>query len=77
MKAIPDSVTKLAVLDKTMEEGQLGGPLYMDIVAGTQTGGRKLDLITTGTYGLSGKDFRPVHIKAVYDNLNAEKPKLK
>ncbi|MCR4562357.1 MAG: pyruvate:ferredoxin (flavodoxin) oxidoreductase, partial [Bacilli bacterium] len=72
-KAIPASVKKIAVLDRTKEPGATGEPLYLDVVAALAAEGRKFDTIIGGRYGLSSKDTQPKHVKGVYDFLNAEK----
>jgi len=72
-KAIPASVKKIAVLDRTKENGSAGEPLYLDVVAALEQVGRKFDLVIGGRYGLSSKDTQPKHIKSVYDFLDAEK----
>jgi len=77
LNSLPESVKKVAVLDKVLEEGALGNPLYLDVVAGLSQSNRKVDVITGGTYGLSSKEFTPAMIKAVYDNLNNNQPKIK
>ncbi len=66
--AIPASVNKIAVLDRTKEPGSIGEPLYLDIVAALKD---KRDIrIIGGRYGLSSKEFTPSMIKAVYDHLD-------
>ncbi|MBU4329530.1 MAG: pyruvate:ferredoxin (flavodoxin) oxidoreductase [Acidobacteria bacterium] len=65
--AIPVSVKKIAVLDRTKEPGSIGEPLYLDVVAALQ--GRNTQIIG-GRYGLSSKEFTPSMIKAVYDMLD-------
>ena len=66
--AIPSSVKKIAVLDRTKEPGAIGEPLYMDVVAALKD---KKDLtIIGGRYGLSSKEFTPAMVKAVYDHLD-------
>ncbi|GHU52934.1 pyruvate-flavodoxin oxidoreductase [Clostridia bacterium] len=66
--AIPDSVKKISVLDRTKEPGSLGEPLYLDVVASLK--GTKFESIPvySGRFGLGSKDTLPAHIKAVYDN---------
>ncbi len=70
--AIPDSVKKISVLDRTKEPGALGEPLYLDVVAALK--GSKFDgvAIYSGRYGLGSKDTTPGQIIAVYNNN--EKP---
>jgi len=68
VKAIPQSVKKIAVLDRTKEPGSIGEPLYVDTVAALKD--RKDLTIIGGRYGLSSKEFTPSMIKAVYDHLD-------
>ena len=72
-KAIPASVKKIAVLDRTKEPGSMGEPLYLDVVAAMKEVGRKFDVILGGRYGLGSKDTQPKHVKSVFDFLDAEK----
>ena len=68
--AIPKSVKKIAVLDRTKECGSIGEPLYLDVVAALKD---KKDLtIIGGRYGLSSKEFTPSMVKAVYDHLDGK-----
>ncbi len=70
VKAIPETVKKIAVLDRTKEPGSIGEPLYLDTVAALKD---KKDLtIIGGRYGLSSKEFTPSMIKAVFDHLNGK-----
>ncbi len=71
--AIPASVKKIAVLDRTKEMGADGEPLYLDVVAAMAQEGRTFETLIGGRYGLSSKDTQPKDIKAVYDFLDAEK----
>ena len=66
VKAMPDSVKQVIVLDRTKEPGSIGEPLYLDIVAAMQA--RPDVNIIGGRYGLSSKEFTPSMIKAVYDH---------
>lgn len=72
-KVIPASVKKIAVLDRTKENGAEGEPLYLDVVSAMFKLGRQFDRIIGGRYGLSSKDTQPKDVKSVYDFLNAEK----
>lgn len=74
LKAIPSSVKKIAVLDRTKENGSYGEPLYVDISAIYQHQTKDL-VIIGGRYGLGSKDFTPSMAKAVFDNLASEQPK--
>jgi pyruvate-ferredoxin/flavodoxin oxidoreductase len=68
--AIPQSVKKIAVLDRTKEPGSIGEPLYLDVVTALAQMGRTGISVIGGRYGLSSKDFTPTHAKAVFDHLN-------
>jgi len=79
---LPKSVRKIAVLDRTKEPGSLGEPMYLDVrtsigeaMAKGQTSFQKYPLIVGGRYGLGSKEFTPAMVKAVFDNLDAAKPK--
>ncbi len=74
LAALPKSVKRIAVLDRTKEPGSQGEPLYLDVCTTFQQAGRNL-LIVGGRYGLGSKDFTPAMAKAVFDNLAAAKPK--
>ena len=71
--AIPDSVKKISVLDRTKEPGAMGEPLYLDVVAALK--GSKFDAVPiyTGRYGLGSKDTTPAQIVAVYHNDEKQK----
>ncbi len=74
--AIPETVEKIAVLDRTKEVGSTGEPLYLDVVtAFAETPERKTPVIVGGRYGLSSKEFTPAMVKAVFDNLDEDEPK--
>lgn len=75
LSVLPKTVTKIAVLDRTREEGASGMPLFLDVNVAMSDAGKR-PLITGATYGLASKEFTPAMIKAVFDNLNAEQPKL-
>ncbi|MFW5985233.1 MAG: pyruvate:ferredoxin (flavodoxin) oxidoreductase [Halanaerobiaceae bacterium] len=73
-KALPESVNKIAVLDRTKEPGALGEPLYEDVR--TMFYGKDgAPEVVGGRYGLSSKNTSPSDIKAVYDNLKEDDPK--
>lgn len=73
--ALPTTVKSIAVLDRTKESGALGEPLYMDVVAALNRAGRSIKVIG-GRYGLSSKDFTASMVKAVYDELSKDTPKM-
>ncbi len=72
--AIPSTVKKIAVLDKTKEPGADGEPLYLDI-RNAFYGKENAPVIIGGRFGLGSKDPNPAHIAAVYDNLAKAEPK--
>ena len=73
--AIPATVKKIAVLDRTKEPGALGEPLYMDVVTALATQGRGDIRVIGGRYGLGSKDTPPSSVFAVYDELAKDAPK--
>ena len=74
LAAVPETVKRIAVLDRTKEPGSLGEPLYLDVRAAFYASGRK-PVIIGGRYGLGSKDFMPGDAVAVFDNLAAAEPK--
>ncbi|HVQ00511.1 MAG TPA: pyruvate:ferredoxin (flavodoxin) oxidoreductase [Candidatus Thermoplasmatota archaeon] len=74
IKALPKTVKKIAVLDRTKESAAFGEPLYLDVLSVLQD--RNLHpLVIGGRYGLGSKDFTPTMAKAVFDNLKQTTPK--
>jgi pyruvate-ferredoxin/flavodoxin oxidoreductase len=74
LNAIPKTVKKIAVLDRTKENGALGEPLYLDVASAFENISSK-PLIVGGRYGLGSKEFTPSMVKAVFDNLDQKEPK--
>ncbi len=74
LKALPDSVEKIAVMDRTKEPGSVGEPLYVDVCA-SYSGDKNAPIIVGGRYGLGSKDTTPDQIIAVFTNLKADVPK--
>jgi pyruvate-ferredoxin/flavodoxin oxidoreductase len=82
VESLPATVKSLAVLDRTKEPGAAGEPLFQDCLSALYEGVtnnwgslKALPRIVGGRYGLSSKEFTPAMIKAVFDNLAADKPK--
>ena len=73
--AIPATVKKIAVLDRSKETGSVGEPVYLDVVTALNQAGRGDIRVVGGRYGLSSKDTTPAQLKAVFDNLLLEEPK--
>jgi pyruvate-ferredoxin/flavodoxin oxidoreductase len=74
LNALPQTVKKIAVLDRTKEPGALGEPLYED-VRSLFYGMERQPIIVGGRYGLGSKDTTPSQIIAVFQNLKQKKPK--
>jgi len=73
LDAMPKSVKRIAVLDRTKEPGASGEPLYLDVRSAFY-GKDDAPLIVGGRYGIGSKDFTPAHVMAVFRNLAMEKP---
>lgn len=71
---LPETVKRIAVLDRTKEPGAAGEPLYLDIVEAFK-GRSDAPLIVSGRYGLSSKDTTPVQVISVFENLQLPEPK--
>ncbi len=82
LSALPATTKAIAVLDRTKEPGAIGEPLYLDVVTALHEARAdgasplKTDpLVIAGRYGLSSKEYTPAMAKAVFDELQAPKPK--
>ncbi|MCI8366548.1 MAG: pyruvate:ferredoxin (flavodoxin) oxidoreductase [Eggerthellaceae bacterium] len=75
VEALPKTVKKIAVLDRTKEPGAIGEPLYMDVVNALAVEGVSGITVTGGRYGLGSKDTPPASIFAVYDELAKDAPR--
>ncbi|NLM19795.1 MAG: pyruvate:ferredoxin (flavodoxin) oxidoreductase [Clostridiaceae bacterium] len=73
LEAIPKSVKKIGVLDRTKEPGAEGEPLYLDVVAAFKEV-ENAPKIVGGRYGLGSKDTTPDQIAAVFTNLSNDSP---
>lgn len=62
-EALPKSVKRVTVLDRTKEPGSIGEPLYLDVVAAIEN---KDVRVIGGRYGLSSKEFTPSMVLAIY-----------
>jgi pyruvate-ferredoxin/flavodoxin oxidoreductase len=76
LEALPLTVRKIAVLDRTKEPGSSGEPLYMDIALALskatncdRASGPEGVQVIGGRYGLGSKEFSPGMAKAVLDSL--------
>jgi pyruvate-ferredoxin/flavodoxin oxidoreductase len=78
--ALPATVKRVAVLDRTKEPGSMGEPLYLDTVAALSEAvakgtGRVMPEVFGGRYGLSSKEFTPGMVRGVFDELSTERPR--
>ena len=74
LAALPETVKKIAVLDRTKEPGAQGEPLYLDVVTAVANAGRDIKVIG-GRYGLGSKDTPPASVFAVYNELKKDEMK--
>ena len=74
LAAVPKTVKRIAVLDRTKEPGANGEPLYLD-VKDCFYGLENAPIIVGGRYGLSSKDTTPAQIISVFENLALNEPK--
>ena len=80
LSVIPDSVKKIAVLDRTKEPGAQAEPLCLDIMtafAESLSRGERISMpqIVGGRYGLSSKEFDPRSVLGIFNELGLEKPR--
>jgi len=81
-KALPPTVKRIAVMDRTKEAGAVGEPMYTDVQTAIN---EALDygwatfkdrpLIVGGRYGLGSSEFNPPMVKSIFDNLKQTTPK--
>lgn len=82
VNALPKTVERITVLDRTKEPGAAGDPLYLDVRAAI---GEAIDtnssvyppIVLSGRYGLGSAEFTPTMVKAVFDNMASMAPKKK
>jgi len=74
LKALPQSVKRIAVLDRVKTPGAPGEPLYMDILS-SFAGNPNAPMVIGGRYGLGSKDTLPSDMIAAFDNLMSQTPK--
>ncbi len=74
MAALPQSVSRIAVMDRSKEPGAPAEPLCLDVMSAVAGSGRDIKVVG-GRYGLSSKEFSPGMVKAVFDELSAAAPR--
>ena len=75
LKVMPETVKKIAVLDRTKEPGSLGEPLFLDVATTLREAGLNDIILTGGRYGLGSKDTPPSSVFAVYKELELDAPR--
>ena len=75
VEALPKTVKKIAVLDRTKEPGSIGEPLYLDVLGALKEEGLQDLEVIGGRYGLGSKDTPPASIFAIFKELAKDKPK--
>ena len=78
--ALPKTVEKIAVLDRTKEPGSQGEPLLQDVVQSLADASVRgalpfpMPKVVGGRYGLGSKEFTPAMVKGIYDELKKDEP---
>jgi pyruvate-ferredoxin/flavodoxin oxidoreductase len=80
LEALPSSVRRVAVLDRTKEPGSNGEPLYQDVITTLAQGlaaGQtpSMPRVIGGRFGLSSKEFTPAMVKAIFEELGKQSPR--
>jgi pyruvate-ferredoxin/flavodoxin oxidoreductase len=75
VKALPESVRTLAVLDRTKEPGANGEPMYLDVINALDESGVSGKKVIGGRYGLGSKELNPAMLKGVFDEMAKAEPK--
>ncbi|NUR47472.1 MAG: pyruvate:ferredoxin (flavodoxin) oxidoreductase [Hamadaea sp.] len=73
--ALPSTVRRIAVLDRTKEPGSAGEPLYLDVLAALAEHGRTGIEVIGGRYGLASKEFTPPMVRGLFDELTQPLPR--
>ncbi len=82
IKALPETVKTVAVMDRTKEAGSQGEPLFLDVVAALSDAFaagkiKAMPRVIGGRYGLSSKEYTPAMAKAVFENAEKAEPKTR
>ncbi|QWT17822.1 pyruvate:ferredoxin (flavodoxin) oxidoreductase [Collinsella sp. zg1085] len=72
--ALPKTVKKIAVMDRTKEPGSIGEPLYQDVVSALYEVGKSDITVVGGRYGLGSKDTTPASAFAIFEELAKDAP---
>ncbi len=74
LAAIPSTAQTITVLERNLEHGAQGEPLYLDVSSAFQEKG-EAPVLLSGSYGLGSKEFTPNMVKSVFDNMRAVAPR--
>ncbi len=82
VNALPSTVERITVLDRTKEPGSSGEPLYLDVRAAIGEASESNSsiyppMIFSGRYGLGSAEFTPAMVKSVFENMESMAPKSK
>ncbi|MHB8556093.1 MAG: pyruvate:ferredoxin (flavodoxin) oxidoreductase, partial [Candidatus Dormibacteria bacterium] len=80
LEALPATVSRVAVLDRTKEPGSLGEPLFLDVLSALAEAHSRAErslmpLVIGGRFGLSSKEFTPGMVAGVFAELQRDQPK--
>jgi len=81
LSALPKTVKKISVLDRTKEPGAIGEPMYLDVVGALTEqwaavgGDAPVPEVFGGRYGLSSKEFTPAMVAGAFAELKKDEPK--
>ncbi len=82
VNALPATVERITVMDRTKEPGSNGDPLYLDVRTAVTEAAESnptmiIPMILNGRYGLGSAEFTPAMVKAIFDNMASFAPKKK
>jgi pyruvate-ferredoxin/flavodoxin oxidoreductase len=81
LHALPSTVRRIAVLDRTKEPGSIGEPLFLDTLTALSDscarGEREMPRVIGARYGLSSKEFTPGMVAGVFDELARDQPRTR
>ena len=82
VNALPSTVERITVLDRTKEPGAIGEPLYLDVraaIAEAEEANPTMiaPVVLSGRFGLGSAEFTPAMVKAIFDNMTSFAPKKK
>jgi len=76
IKTLPETVKRIAVLDRCKETGAIGEPLFMDVISALHAEwNHPMPKVIGGRYGLASKEFNPGMVMGIFDELKKENPK--